>query len=332
MEPENSASTLPTPKALQVKKRHHFVPKAYLQAFTNEAGRVLAYLKDKPNEAFLVTPDSTGFERYYYSQPTPDGGVDHNRLEDLFCELEGLWPPIVKRLYAREAINDSLETLFQFILLQRVRVPASRDATEARLAAEVQLALTDMRMKGQLPRPPSGLEGLWDNLIVSIDPHRSILGMVEDIQASESLFSRLGLRLVHNKTSTSFLASDNPVIWFDPSLAFERQSPYGIRADGPVQLLFPISPSMLVLGLTDLAGEFGMHGLLHGEVTDEDWVLGVNLNVCRYAYRAVYASAPGQEQLIQAFSDQSPVWQAGAQGGQFVFGRREDKPKWTPRD
>lgn len=70
----------------QQKKRHHFVPKAYLKAFTNQRGQVFVYRKDNPGRALPAKPDATQFERYYYTQPLPEGGQDNNTLEDIFGE------------------------------------------------------------------------------------------------------------------------------------------------------------------------------------------------------------------------------------------------------
>jgi hypothetical protein len=106
------------------KKRHHYVPKAYLRSFCDDSGRVLVYRKDDPSKAIPLSPDNTAFHKYYYSQPTPEGGIEHNALEDCFSKIEEKWPAIVDRLPRRQDVNDSLEDIFQFIALQRVRVPA----------------------------------------------------------------------------------------------------------------------------------------------------------------------------------------------------------------
>lgn len=316
-------------KEAQTKKRHHFVPKAYLRSFVDDRGRVLVYLKDQPTKVLEVNPDATGFERYYYSQPTPEGGVDHNTLEDLFSNLEGQWPPLVQAMHGSEDVNDSLEAIFQFMILQRVRVPASRDATEARLAAGFHQNILDMLNRGQLPPPPPELEGRLDDVVVSIDPHISIHGMVHDITASASIFDSIGLAALHNRTDIPFLTSDNPVIWFDPSVPLLEQQPYCLRSGGPLQLLFPVSPVLALIGSPQLKSQFAANGLLYGDVSEDmDWVKLFNLHVCRYAHKAVYASKHGQEELIKAWTGESPVWQREGRGGRLVFGKRTAKPKW----
>jgi hypothetical protein len=316
---------------VNIKKRHHFVPKAYLRAFESSDGKVLVYRKDEPGKILRVNPDGTGFERYYYSQPTPEGSIDHNRLEDMFSVIEGKWPPVVERMGRRENVNESLLDIFEFILLQRVRVPASRDATEAKLAAQVKATFKHLLAKGSIPAPPESLRGRLDEVLVSIDPHKSIHGMVDDINAARDVFDRIGLSVVHNMTDVPFLTSDNPVIWLDPSIHPDDIEPYAIKRGGPVLLLFPISPSLLILGSTDYKEIFSKHGLQYSETREDGWVRQINETVCRFAYKAVYASSPGQEDLISRFTGMSPVWRQSGAKGKLVFGERTAKPKWKPK-
>jgi hypothetical protein len=136
----------------------------------------------------------------------------------------------------------------------------------------------------------------------------------------------------HNRTGTPFLTSDNPVIWFDPTVPDEAQQPYYLRSGGEVLLLFPVSPTLILLGASNLKDLFSTAGLVYREVPDQQWVDRANLEVCRYAYKAIYASSPGQEELIQALADKSPVWQREGRGGHLVFGARAAKPKWKRRE
>lgn len=322
---------------MQQTKRHHFVPKAYLKAFCDQRGRLLVYRKDGPEEPLHVAPNATQFHRYYYSQPTPEGGQDNNTLEDLFSTIESDWPETVAKLHQREDANDRLENIFQFMSLQRVRVPAARDAVEATLAQTVKDTMKVMLANGRLPPPPLGLEDLPNQVQVSIDPHRSIHAMAAMMQGMGQLYSILGIAAVHNATARPFLTSDNPVLWFDPSLPFDAQRPYTINPDGgPVLLVFPISPRLALVGSTEYKDTFGRHGLLHSDVPDEAWVDLINAQVCRFAYEAVLAQSAGQEEVIAKYADVSPVHEAVAlQVGKGiatihrqVFGPRVVKPKW----
>ena len=71
---------------------------------------------------------------------------------------------------------------------------------------------------------------------VAINPQQSLLGMVTVMQATGQVFDQLGFYTIHNKTSVSFLTSDNPVMWFDHSVQDADLRPYVLRPDGPVCL------------------------------------------------------------------------------------------------
>lgn len=319
------------------KKRHHFVPKAYLNAFCNQDGQVFVYRKDDAPRALTLAPDATQFRGYYYSQPTPEGGRDNNTLEDLFSTVESGWQDTVARLQRREDVNDRLENIFEFIALQRVRVPAARDAVEAMLAQTVKSTMKVMQANGSLPPVPAGLTDIDAQIQIAIDPHQSIHAMATMMTGMATLFSQLGLSATHNPTGLPFLTSDNPVLWFDPSVPFSEQRPYTIHPDGgPVFLFFPVSPTLAIVGSPEYKEVFGQHGLLHSEVPSQAWVEQMNAQVCRFAYEAVIASDGSQADLIAEFAKISPVLemesiQVGtgvANISRMGFGPRTPKPKW----
>ncbi len=318
------------------KKRHHYVPKAYLRSFCDDTGKVLVYRKDDPSKAIPLSPDNTAFHKYYYSQPTPEGGKDHNALEDLFSKVEDKWPGIVDRLHRHEDVNDSLEDIFQFIALQRARVPASRDVAERILAETVKMEARVLDAAGQLPPKPEGFEDILDHIEVSIDPHQSIHAMVHMIQGFGQVFDQMGLIALQNKTNVTFLTSDNPVIWFDPSAQDANLRPYVLRAGGPVMLLFPVSPSLVIVGDSSARDEFVADGMGMADLSDTHLAKVINRQVCRFSYEAVFAQKTGYEKLIQKHAALSPVPQferVSMRKGeivafQMVFGKRERKPKW----
>jgi hypothetical protein len=315
------------------KKRHHYVPKAYLNSFCDEQGRVRVYLKDDPHKSIHQSPDNVGFHKYYYSQPLPKDGRDHNTLEDTFSEIEGKWPLLVDRIRQRADIHDRLPDVLNFIGLQRVRVPASRDACEKAAAEMLNSSLRIMDAQGKLPPKPEGLE----HLEFSIDPQISILGMRDMLLGIALVFGQIGIGALHNMTDIPFLTSDNPVIWFDPSVPEAKMRPYVLQEGGPTVLLFPVAPSVMVYGHSTMREQFVSCGFGHGDLSDRDAVIIMNRQICRFAHRAVFAQKPGQESLICQHAHVSPVLQTSAlpleQGEalfyEFAFGGRERKPKWV---
>ena len=124
-------------KSPNEKKRQHYVPTTYLNKFADAAGKIFAYRKDDVQAPLYVQPSRIAFERYYYSQPLPEGGRDNNSLEDSFSTIEGTWTPLVARLGSGSNAAADLETLCTFMVLMRVRVPAARDMVEASLAEDI---------------------------------------------------------------------------------------------------------------------------------------------------------------------------------------------------
>jgi hypothetical protein len=121
------------------KKRHHFIPITYLKRFNGNNGKIFAYRKDNPQTALPVRPGAIAFEKYYYSQPLSEGGQDNNTLENYFGTIESKGNPLAERLRTgSKATSDftisEFESLFIFLGLMRVRVPATRDMVEVSLA------------------------------------------------------------------------------------------------------------------------------------------------------------------------------------------------------
>lgn len=151
------------------------------------------------------------------------------------------------------------------------------------------------------------------------------------------VFSRIGIGALYNKTTVPFLTCDNPVMWFDPSVPEADLKPYVLKPKGPVVLLFPVSPSMLIYGHTCILEQFDSSGLGHGDLVDVDFVEMINRQVCQFGYEAIFAREAGQEQIIRDHSAKSPTVDferiSTSKGEvvtfQMIFGKRERKPKWV---
>jgi hypothetical protein len=121
------------------KKSHHYLSESYLKFFTNGEGNVIMYRKDAPHQGFPQKPKELGSHNYYYSQPTSDGGIDHNTLENVFSDIETHWPNVVKRLVENDKIDDISEHLYLFMCLHWARSPLIRDAHEKNFSEKNQV-------------------------------------------------------------------------------------------------------------------------------------------------------------------------------------------------
>ena len=304
-------------------KRHHYVPIAYLNSFRDDEGKVFVYRKDDPKKPFHQKPDKTGFHKYYYSQPLPEGRMDHDKLENFFSQIESGWPSIVERLQRCEKVDESIiDDISQFICLQYARVPGNRDFVENIYADGVKVMMQQLK----------GFEDMTDRVEVVIDPHQSILAMPNMLGAVGEILDEIGLDVIHNETDIPFLTSDNPVIWFDPSIPDEELQPYHIQPGGPIMMLFPIAPNLMIFGGSFLREKFARYGMEHVECRNCELVNKFNRCVCRFAYEIVFARDRGQETMIEEHADVSPVLEPTRIESytvhQRVFGRRKRKPPW----
>ena len=322
------------------KKRHHYVPVAYLNRFADSNGRIYAYRKDDADKPLHMRPSEIAFERYYYSQPLPEGGQDNNCLEDLFSTIETSWPGLVDDLTARRDLSDRILPLFEFIGLLRVRGPAARDPVELSLAHMARRKMMALVKAARMSPPPAGLS--FDDIEISIDPHQSIHAMVPMVQGFGRLWEFCGLEVVHNTTTEPFATSDNPVVVFDPDIPEANILPYTVRPPrGRVELLLPISPTVLLRGSTDLPVIRPGDRIGHVEMTSRAAVCRVNRFAARFGYRFVFANHAGLGTLVAKHAALSPtirfdVVPESGEGEfnfmQMVFGPRPQKPKWWPRD
>jgi hypothetical protein len=316
------------------KKRHHFVPVGYLRGFCDEDDKIRAFLKDAPlNDKIHLKPDEIGFENYYYSQPLPDGGRNNNAIEDAFGKFETGWPGLVDRLSARSAAPLDLVELLTFVLMMRVRVPAARDMVELSLAEQVKATARILDRAGRLLPPPKEFPDILNKLEVSIDPHRSILAMVDLAKGVGRVIDALSYQILHNETADQFLTSDCPVCYFDPLVPEFILKPYTVLPPhGPIELLFPISSNLMLRGYTS----FGSRDFRHLDLRRPDEVRRYNAVVAKFGYRMILSSSYSHYALFSEHHEHSPILKTSVHRRgrgemlvfEHIFGKRPRKPKW----
>jgi uncharacterized protein DUF4238 len=324
--------------ARPAKKRHHYVPVTYLRGFTADDGQLFVYRKDDPSTELRIAPQAALFRNFYYSQPTTDGGRDDQRIEDLFSSVEQDWPKLADSLRNRSPmVPAQVSRLFEYLAMQRTRVPAARDMAETILAHRVMAEARALDAAGMLPPPPPEVPEILEETVVAIDPHMSIHAMVEMTRALAPAFDAVGLEVLHNETPVSLITSDNPVLIFDPGVPERKMRPYVIDpAARSVELLFPVDRHTLLRGHSSLRADFARHGIQHRRLKSADSVRRANRLVARFAYEMLVACDASHAALARAYADQSPVLGKaprepdGLGKGRLAmtFGRRAAKPKW----
>ena len=321
------------------KKKHHYLAQTYLRGFCNPDGKVCVYLKDRPKAPWWAEPDTIAFENYYYSQQAPDGSKDNNRLEDFFSSLENPWPDIVSKVQNKEPLGKHLKHLICFIIMHRVRVPTARDAVEAALAESVRMTARLLNDCRELPAPPEGLtfDYLDEHLVVSIDPHRSILAMTDLAKGLGTIIDAIGFEILENYTSEAFITTDNPVIYFDPMVSLALLEPYNIsRERMDIEFMFPITPRFLLWGHSTMRDRPDHHAPKYEDIRDLDFVRRANTLAVRFANGMIFSKEDRHQDLVERYGKRSPVLSAThfrtssgrAIHTKHIFGPRKSKPKW----
>lgn len=327
------------------KKKHHVVPATYLDGFTDNTGKLYEYRKDDPKNPRYNSPRELGHRRYYYSQPMPNGGMDHNTLEDFFDkELESKWPNLLSKIRHKQALsNEDHELLFQFVGILRVRVPAARDAIEHQRAELVKSTAHLLDDMGELPPKPPSLKNidLLKDVQVSIDPHQSIHAMAPMMKGFGLVLGSIGFKILENETSIPFITSDNPVANFDPDVPEKKMLPYVISRDRMrIELIFPIDKSHLLHGHSDYKDSTRNQKIVYANLDRNRYVKRFNRLICKFGYEKVFAYSTEHEPLIKKYSSLSPVTKVdkiAVEDGYFnlstnIFGKRSKLPKWNPKD
>lgn len=316
----------------------------YLKGFCNPEGKVCVYFKDNPTDFRWTAPEAIAFEKYYYSQPLPDGGRDNNRLEDFFATIEDRWPLLMSKIERRERNDGGLDQLLQFALMHRVRVPTARDAIEKMLAESVRMTTRYLNDRGELQAPPDGssFDYLDRHTVVSIDPHKSIHAMTDLAKGMMRVVRATGFKILGNQTDESFITSDNPVIYFDPAISPKLIQPYNInRSRMDIEFMFPLTPRFMLWGHSIIKPRPGHHHTATYEIVhDKRFVQRANVLAARFANRMIFSNDARYQALVKKYAATSPVVSvthlrtATGRGifAQHVFGKRQSKPKWKERE
>ncbi len=321
------------------KKKHHYVPVTYLKEFTDSAGKLFVYRKDVSRKVLHQKPENTAFRKYYYAQPLDNGERNLNALEDQFSTYEAKWKRFLEKARKYEVGSSELETLIQFIILQHVRVPATRDMVELHLADQVKATAESLDRLGELPPPPKGFEDILSKANFTIAPFKSLQIMKNIAEEFGSILARLGFGILINKTDLPFITSDNPVVWFDPKYEERDIVPYTVSRNGGVFLVFPLSKDMIVIGSTVDKSAFDQNGLMAGSISSKKEIGELNRLIAKFSYEAFFASEKGDNmKLLEEFADFSPTVNKYDQSTnglnalpKRLFAKRREKARWEGR-
>lgn len=218
-------------------KRHHFVPKAYLNNFKNQVDGFL-YVYDKESESYRKQrPDQVFVRNKYYQQSWVPDGIDKNIFEK---KLGSEYEP--KGLHSLQKIideptnitDDDTANIINFIQLQRLRVPRQ---------AEIAKGLAKTAIEMELLKNPKGRDTLKLGKVIIKDPFRFEF-MKNSFGSLSPYLSRMQWEVVTAQRGSCFITSDSPVSFLNER--FVPPSEPGIALIG-TEVIFPLSSSNLLV-------------------------------------------------------------------------------------
>jgi hypothetical protein len=179
-------------------------------------------------------------------------------------------------------------------------------------------------------------------MVVSIDPHKSIHAMAEFAKGINTIINAVGFEILENRTNEGFITTDNPVIYFDPTVSSTLMQPYNInRQRMDIEFMFPITPRFMLWGHSAMRPRPGHHHTtIYQDIHDKSFVRRANIFAARFANRMSFSNEACHQPLVEKYAAMSPVafvTHIETRTGrgiwtQHVFGKRQPKPRWKAQD
>lgn len=202
-------------------KRHHYLPKFYLNYFTDDFDKFWVYDRQR-NEYRIQTPINTAAINNYYSIKDKNE-KKNNEIEQMFSSIERDVKPIIDKLAFCEKINlNEKSKLAIFIATLEMRTPAFEKDYNYAFEKTMNKILKMHHSESQ-----DTLEFMKKH-DVKIVPNRnlSLQAMMDQLNEVAHFFMQMDwVVFLHNK-KTFFVTCDNPFFLYPP-VDFPKQSFYG---------------------------------------------------------------------------------------------------------
>lgn len=307
-----------------IKKRHHYIPKFYLEGFIDPHNRPYLWVYEKGNEKIIkATSKDIAVEKHYFSFLMLDGERNSDTLENVMAEIEKNSAPVFRKIIGGQSLSKKDRAYFAtFLAFMMVRVPNFRKNIENAIGelmkrinmvyasnrrgfeAMIKRYEKDTHKKINMPIEELRkwvLEGEYD---IKANPEFA-LGMA--LSTTREVFSVfLGMKWTFVKATDEykFLTGDNPLFYCDPT--HDPNSFYGVGLlNKNVEVTFPISKDLALF-----ASWKGKEGYIQAK---NKLVKDINRRTVLAALRFVFSSerSDGINKLVQKHKNSSPGIRVG---------------------
>ena len=250
---------------MNTSKRHHYLPRFYLEGFSNTN---ILYVYDRKDDQYRKqTPLNTAIQKHYYTIDQKDG-KKNIEIEKMLSQLEGNTKKVINNIMLRRTLSNTDKTIMSlFISFQWTRIPdfecmvnesmrsnikkigdiLHKDVN--RIKQTIQSYEKDTRDKIEIEA--AKLKEFWDrgNFDIVINRNASLDMMLKIAPECARFLSIMDWVLAIAPKGYSFITTDSPFVLVpssDEKVKGVFQNSVGLLISG-VRKFFPISQKVCVV-------------------------------------------------------------------------------------
>jgi len=307
------------------KKRHHYIPKFYLEGFVDSRNKPYLWVYEKGgNRIIKASAKDIAVEKHYFSFLDQQGKRDSETLENALAEIEGKVASIFKKIFKEESLSEENRATFaSFLALMMTRVPNFRNNIATMLEGVIR------RMNLMMASHKKGFEGsvrrfekdtntkigmpveelrqfMLDESRYEIkaNPQFSLAMALSNLDTLTRVFFDMKWAFIKATSDYKFLSGDNPLYYCDPT--HDPHSFYGVGlANKNVQVTLPLSREVALF-----SSWRGRSGYTQGRNTH---VKSINKSTILAASRFVFSSGKSDtiNKLVQKCIGSAPRMRVG---------------------
>lgn len=303
-------------KVMAKKKRHHYIPRFYLDGFVDSYNDPYIWVYEKRNPNIIkATAENIAVRKHYYSFVTASGY--ENSFEDIFANIESEVAPIFQKIICHENLdNEERSSFAYFLALIMIRVPKYREniekvtgeiiKRESMLRASHPESFKSMIKKFEKDKgikigmPIEELQNLIlsgeFDIVVNTQLSLRMLALTKHFA---SIFHAMNWAFLE-ASDYKFVTSDNPLFYSDPTHDPTLVCGVGLLSKH-IEVTFPISKDLILFATWN--GPEGYKKLNSKAVKE------LNRRTVISALRFVFAPLNSKElnRTVQRYRDSSPI-------------------------
>ncbi len=294
----------------EIKKKHHYLPRFYLEGFTKVDSNCLWVYEKGILEIRPSSPEAEGCQKFYHAFVTDEGKRDTNTIEDYFNKIETKTGILFAKIHQREKLTeqDRKELAF-FVSFMFTRVPWFRSEIE-KMAAEhinhagLDTAISDFKISLDTIGTALGINpNISENELRKLPSRRgSVFSLAQIFHVAIDFYSKL-LNLkwmfLFSSQDYKYVTSDNPLYFYSASAS--GALPRDDFLNNDIEITLPLSKEVaLIAKRYNIRDGYGTAQVQQIKTINKRTVIGAT----RYVYSSVRSDSFNN--LVQKYKDMRP--------------------------